>query len=135
VATLFASLLGYNPIQQLLGSSANALPAANRDYLTGRDFFPHLISGPFHDGLQVAFIFAIIACLIAAYASWLRGGKYHAADADLGMTSAPHDHLPFAAGDGAVAPPELLLDEGSDTDTSTGADPGRASPAADARTG
>ncbi len=83
VATLFASLLGYNPIQQLLGPSAASLPSANRDYLTGRDFFPHLISGPFHDGLQVAFLFAIVACLVAAWASWLRGGKYHADDAEL----------------------------------------------------
>jgi MFS family permease len=80
VGTLFASLLGYNPIQQLLGSSAHTLPAAKLAHLTGRSFFPQLISGPFHQGLQVAFIFAIIACLIAAVVSWLRGGKYHYVD-------------------------------------------------------
>ncbi len=77
VATLFASLLGYNPIQQLLGPSAQTLSAQHLHYLTGRQFFPNLISDPFHEGLQVAFIFAIIACLVAAWASWLRGGKYH----------------------------------------------------------
>ena len=45
-------------------------------YLTGRSFFPGLISKPFSDGLHDAFDFAIVACLIAAAASWLRGGKY-----------------------------------------------------------
>jgi hypothetical protein len=77
VGTLFASLLGYNPIQQLLGPTAHTLPAAKLHLLTGRSFFPQLISSPFHSGLQVAFTFAIVACLIAALASWLRGGKYH----------------------------------------------------------
>jgi hypothetical protein len=74
---LFASLLGYNPIQQLLGPTAHTLSAAQLHRLTGRSFFPQLISGPFHDGLQVAFTFAIFCCLVAAVASWLRGGKYH----------------------------------------------------------
>ena len=45
--------------------------------LTGRSFFPHLISGPFSSGLHAAFTFAIVACLIAAAASLMRGGKYH----------------------------------------------------------
>jgi len=76
VATLFASLLGFNPIQQLLGPSAHTLSAQHLHFLTGREFFPNLISSPFHDGLQVAFLFAIVACLVAAWASWLRGGKY-----------------------------------------------------------
>ncbi|MDN5795322.1 MAG: MFS transporter [Intrasporangium sp.] len=77
VAVLFASLLGYNPIGTLLGPAAlHQLPTADAAYLTGRGFFPSLISGPFHDGLVVAFAFAIAACLIAAWASWLRGGKY-----------------------------------------------------------
>ena len=45
--------------------------------LTGRSFFPSLISGPFASGLHTAFDFAIGACLAAAGMSWLRGGKYH----------------------------------------------------------
>ncbi len=45
--------------------------------LTGRSFFPQLISPPFHAALVYAFVFAIAACLIAAVASVLRGGKYH----------------------------------------------------------
>ncbi len=77
VAVLFASLLGYNPIQTLLGPSVlHQLPAGHAAYLTGRGFFPALISAPFSDGLTVAFGFAIVACLVAAIASWLRGGRY-----------------------------------------------------------
>jgi MFS family permease len=78
VATLFASLLGYNPMGTLLGPHVlNSLPAGQSSVLTGREFFPRLISGPFHTALIYAFVFAIIACTIAALASLLRGGKYH----------------------------------------------------------
>ncbi|HEX6444543.1 MAG TPA: MFS transporter [Streptosporangiales bacterium] len=77
VGVLFASLLGYNPIQTLLGPQVlSHLSTAHQHYLTGRSFFPTLISGPFADGLGVAFAFAIAACLIAAVASALRGGRY-----------------------------------------------------------
>jgi MFS family permease len=76
VGLLFASFLGLNPIGELLGPSIHHLPAANAAYLTGRSFFPSLISGPFASGLDEAFDFAIVACLIAAAASWLRGGRY-----------------------------------------------------------
>src|ERR1051325_1290997 len=77
VAVLFASLLGYNPVQSLLGSHTLAqLRSGDAHYLTGHTFFPSLISGPFHDGLIVAFAFAIAACLIAAAASWFMGEKF-----------------------------------------------------------
>jgi len=77
VSVLFASLLGYNPIQTLLGPAVlNQLSASHVAYLTGRGFFPSLISGPFADGLAVAFGFAIAACVVAAIASVLRGGIY-----------------------------------------------------------
>ncbi len=69
VAVLFAAFLGYNPIQQLLGPVLHQLPVAQANFLTGRSFFPTLISGPFSDGLAVAFLFAIVACLIGAVAS------------------------------------------------------------------
>jgi MFS family permease len=82
VATLFASFLGYNPIKTLLGPHVlHALPAADAHTLTGRGFFPNLISSPFHRALVYAFAFAIAACLVAAAASLLRGGKYHYAEA------------------------------------------------------
>jgi hypothetical protein len=75
-AIMFAALLGYNPIQMLLGSALTKLPAAHAAYLTGHSFFPSLISGPFQTGLDVAFDFAIVACLVAAVASLLRGKHY-----------------------------------------------------------
>jgi MFS family permease len=78
VSILFAAFLGYNPVQHLVGPHAlGALSAHNRAVLTGQSFFPHLISGPFRNGLHEAFLFAIVACLIAAAASFLRGGIYH----------------------------------------------------------
>jgi MFS family permease len=78
VATLFASFLGYNPMETLLGPHVlGSLPAAQAHTLTGRSFFPSLISSPFHTALVYAFVFAIVACLVAAVASLLRGGKYH----------------------------------------------------------
>ncbi len=77
VAVIFASLLGFNPIASLLGPTLlHHLPAADAAYLTGRSFFPTLVSAPFHDGLTVAFGFAAVCCLVAAGASWMRGGKY-----------------------------------------------------------
>jgi MFS family permease len=76
VGTLFAAFLGYNPIQQLLGPGLlGRLPAANAHTLTGRQFFPHLISGPFHDGLVVVFTLAIVMSLVAAGASLIRARR------------------------------------------------------------
>jgi len=76
VSIMFAALLGYNPIQALLGNIVDKLPPSHAAYLTGHTFFPSLISGPFSSGLAIAFDFAIVACLVAAVASLLRGGKY-----------------------------------------------------------
>ena len=73
VATLFAAFLGYNPMQQLLGPQVlGAVAPSNAQTLTGREFFPHLISGPFHDGLFIVFILAIVMALIGAAASLVR---------------------------------------------------------------
>jgi len=76
VSIMFAALLGYNPVQTLLGHAISKLPASHAAYLTGHTFFPSLISAPFQHGLAIAFGFAIAACLIAAVASLLRGGRY-----------------------------------------------------------
>jgi MFS family permease len=78
VATLFASFLGYNPVHSLLGPGLiHTLPAGQVAALTGRSFFPQLMGAPFSAALSTAFTFSFIACLVAAWASWLRGGKYH----------------------------------------------------------
>jgi MFS family permease len=78
VSSLFAAVLGVNPVAHLLGDSdaLSTLPAANRDVLTGHEFFPHLISAPFHDGLVVVLTVAAGLSVLAALASLLRGGHY-----------------------------------------------------------
>ncbi len=77
VSILFSAFLGYNPIQSLIGANAlNQLSPANRAALTGHSFFSNLISAPFHAGLGQAFTFAAIICVVAAIASWSRGGRY-----------------------------------------------------------
>jgi MFS family permease len=92
VSILFAAFLGYNPIQSLLGAHAvNALGAHDRAVLTGPDFFPQLISEPFRHGLHTAFAFSIIACLVAAAASALRGGVFHHGEG-LSLTRAEEQH-------------------------------------------
>jgi MFS family permease len=78
VGSLFASFLGYNPIQTLLEPSGtlDRLPPDHAATLTGKQFFPDLISEPFHDGLVVVFLAAAIMSLVAAGASLLSGGHY-----------------------------------------------------------
>jgi hypothetical protein len=77
VSTLFAAFLGYNPVQHLIGPTVlSHVSAAQQHVLLGRSFFPGLISAPFESGLHAAFDFAIAASLIAAVASWTRGGRY-----------------------------------------------------------
>jgi MFS family permease len=78
VASLFSAILGVNPIQHLLAPTGAlaSLPAASQQALTGKTFFPNLISAPFHDGLVVVFSVAAALALIAAIASLMRGGRY-----------------------------------------------------------
>ena len=77
VSTLFASLLGANPVRSLLGTHGLAhLTHAQVAALTGRHFFPSLISPAFAGALTAALRFSFVAYLIAAAASWLRGGTY-----------------------------------------------------------
>jgi MFS family permease len=104
IGVLFASFLGYNPMQQLLGPLLAHLPAANAAYVAGREFFPHLITAPFHDGLGVAFGFAIAACVIAAAASSLTGRRPPA-------TAVPESlgyELAAVAAEGSFEPSELV---------------------------
>jgi MFS family permease len=76
VGVLFAAFLGYNPMQQLLGTHVlSSLPAQNAATLTGRDFFPNLIAGPFHHGLIIVFWLAIVMSLVGAAASLARSRR------------------------------------------------------------
>jgi hypothetical protein len=80
VGTLFAAFLGANPIEQLMQAvdPSQLQPGGGADVatLTGQSFFPTLISGPFKDGLTVAFSVSIAMLLIAAVASLFRGKKF-----------------------------------------------------------
>jgi MFS family permease len=76
VGSLFASFLGYNPIGSLLAPTGllDRLPAADAAELTGKTFFPQLVSGPFHDGLVVVFTAAAVMMVVGAIASASTGG-------------------------------------------------------------
>ena len=78
VSSLLAAVLGVNPLQHLLAASGVlfSLPAAAQRAITGREFFPHLISGSFHQGLVVVFAVAAALSALAAFASLMRGGRY-----------------------------------------------------------
>jgi len=77
VSSLFASVLGVNPIGHLLAPTGvlAQLPAASRAELTGREFFPSLLSGPFHTGLIVVFGVSAALSVLAGLASLLRGSR------------------------------------------------------------
>jgi EmrB/QacA subfamily drug resistance transporter len=76
VSSLFASVLGVNPIQHLLGPGVlSRLPAASQAALTGRSFFPSLLQGPFHSGLIVVFGVSAALSVLAGLASLLRGKR------------------------------------------------------------
>lgn len=74
VSSLFASMLGVNPLAHLLAPSGALckLSAHARQTITGHEFFPSLISSPFHHGLVIVFaasaglsVFAGLASLLA----------------------------------------------------------------------
>jgi MFS family permease len=100
VSTMFAALLGYNPIQNLLAPShvLALLPAHNVAVLTGRQFFPHLISAPFHHGLVIVFTAAAIMSLTGALVSLLRGKRFYY-----------DDKVPSVGGSAAMVPNGLGL--------------------------
>lgn len=75
-AALFGAFLGYNPVAQLLPPQVlAAIGPTNSSILLGKEFFPHLISTPFMQGLHVAFYVSAALCLIGAAASFLRGPR------------------------------------------------------------
>ncbi|MDB5561628.1 MAG: transporter, partial [Hyphomicrobiales bacterium] len=81
VASLFAAFLGYNPMGELIPAAAlQALPAAQAATITGKEFFPSLLSGPFMVGIKIAFSISLLLYLLAALASWL-GGSTETAEA------------------------------------------------------
>ncbi|GAA0282681.1 MFS transporter [Cryptosporangium japonicum] len=83
VGTLFAAFLGYNPLAELLGPTGalDQVTAAQAATLTGKEFFPALISEPFHNGLVVVFGAAAVMMVVAALASLIGGTRRRAVTA------------------------------------------------------
>lgn len=66
-----------------IGLSLVWISTADAARLTGRTFFPSLISAPFQHGLVLVLSFSIAASLVAAAASALRGGRFVHEDAEV----------------------------------------------------
>jgi len=110
VGTLFAAFLGDNPIKALVSQvdPQQLQPGSGVDVatITGRTFFPHLISDPFRHGLAIAFGVSIAMLLIAAVASLMRGERYVHEDAVLSPASpepARHEGVSVAVAREAAA--------------------------------
>ena len=106
VSTMFAALLGYNPVRNLLAPSGllSRLPAHNVAVLTGKQFFPHLISAPFHHGLVIVFTTAAIMSVIGAVVSLLRGKQFYYDEAGVTVTAGPAVTVPPAPGSQTIVP-------------------------------
>ncbi len=91
IGSLFSAFLGYNPIQQLLGPTGalQQLPAHQAAFVTGRSFFPSLVSGPFAHGLDLALTFGAVTAVIAVVACLLMGPRYvHAEEPEVTLATA-----------------------------------------------
>ncbi|GGL17632.1 MFS transporter [Nocardia jinanensis] len=109
VGILFAAFLGYNPIQQVGGDALHGLSQSSIDHLTGLEFFPHLISDPFADGLSAAFTFALICCVLGAIFSLFTDGRRKGkADSEEIHESVGEELAAVAALASGEAPSELI---------------------------
>ena len=101
VSSLFAAVLGVNPLGHLLAARGGlaGLPAAARQTLTGREFFPDLISGPFQHGLVIVFALAAVLSVLAVLASALRGARPAPAPAGPAPAPAGRDSADLSSAD------------------------------------
>ncbi|MFF0487646.1 MFS transporter [Nocardia sp. NPDC004068] len=110
VGSLFATFLGYNPFKELLGPSGTLdKPGVHADVLTGQEFFPHLISGPFHSGLIAVFLTAAVMMLLGSIASWFARGDNYVEHETAEVAEAAREGL-LTDGDATAA---LAADNGS----------------------
>lgn len=77
VGSLFAAFLGFNPVATLLAPCGvlDTLPDTSVATLTSTEFFPSLISGPFHAGLVSVFGAALLMTAVAAAIAAVGGGR------------------------------------------------------------
>jgi MFS family permease len=108
VSSLFASVLGVNPIQHLLEPTGvlAKLPAASQTALTGRTFFPSLLAGPFHDGLIVVFSVSAVLSVLAGLASLLRGKHQEPVAAESPLSPAAQAEAAEAEAEADITDPE-----------------------------
>lgn len=100
VAAIFAAFLGYNPLATLLPPDVlQGVTEATRNTVLGNTFFPNLISGPFMDGVRVAFSACAALAGVAAIISFLRGGR----------VVHEHDAVGNAEGLAELAGPEIAV--------------------------
>jgi len=140
VSTVFAALLGYNPVRRLLrGTNVLAsLPASRAHLLTGNTFFPHLIAAPFHHGLIIVFSAAATMSFLGAAVSLLRGGQFYWEDKAGGavaVTPAVAPAADGAAGNGAGNGRAVLAYGDGRTAREAGRPGPAGEPAADTRAG
>jgi len=111
VSTMFAALLGYNPVRTLLAPSGvlSKLPAGHAAVLTGRQFFPDLIAAPFHHGLVIVFTAAAIMSVTGAVVSLLRGKQFYYDEKNPVTAPAPAPNSPAVAVPAAPAPASITL--------------------------
>jgi MFS family permease len=120
VSTLFSALLGYNPVKSMLAPTGALaqIPARNAAVLTGNEFFPHLISGPFHHGLDIVFTAAIAMSVLGALISLLRGKQFYytepAGQAEPATTAADAGEAQPAAGPRPAVTGRVLPDTSGD---------------------
>ncbi|HTX83580.1 MAG TPA: MFS transporter [Streptosporangiaceae bacterium] len=112
VSTLFSALLGFNPIKSMLAPTGALarLPARNAAILTGKQFFPNLISGPFHHGLVIVFSAAIAMSVLGALISLLRGKQFYYAEPEAAGAPVPGEAVPGEAVPAGAAPEESAPD-------------------------
>jgi MFS family permease len=99
VSTVFAAMLGYNPVHNLLAPTGllNTLSTYHAAVLTGKQFFPILIAGPFHHALSIVFTAAALMAFAGAAVSWFFRGK-PAQAADQEPAAPVRNTLPDPAG-------------------------------------
>jgi MFS family permease len=104
VASMFAAVLGENPVAHLLGPTGalSSVSPAHQHVLTGTEFFPHLIASAFHHGLVVVFSVAAGLSVLGAIASLARGGRYVHVGPTASNQGAQHDRPDRPATRGAA---------------------------------
>ena len=85
------------------------LPASHVATLPGKQFFPELISQPFHHGLVIVFTAAAIMSVTGAVVSMLRGRQYYYDEAGVPTTAVPALTVPPAPPREVIIPNEPSL--------------------------